>query len=353
MIGTRLITSLMYRLKRRKFTVAQNLYQTLLRSSLVFESRERTCCKMEARKLQIRKNSVSSFSQLFWTCQSDYVFADNFLNRNQLCSSCLLRIQNKGHGVLFIDVDNLRMNSAQISEAIDKLSSFDLMVGFNESKNFSLNELFSRLPRIGNQNYIMNLQESAEKFFPLPLGLRDGKEVQPSNYPMSEHYYNSLGKFHNSKDTEVLAAFSVWTNPYRDLLMKAYQSDPSVKSINLELGSEKFKTSIGKMHPVDLYTYMKKSKYVLCPVGAGFDTHRFYETILCGSIPIVERTGTAFDQIYEWFPCKVVDSLMNLPILELQMGYTFEQRRVDQFLSDYPTLISSVETLKKFTIFNN
>ena len=32
------------------------------------------------------------------------------------------------------------------------------------------------------------------------------------------------------------------------------------------------------------------SKYVLCPRGNGLDTHRYYETILMGSIPIVENS---------------------------------------------------------------
>ena len=35
-------------------------------------------------------------------------------------------------------------------------------------------------------------------------------------------------------------------------------------------------------------THLNDSKFVLCPRGNGLDTHRFYETILMGAIPIVE-----------------------------------------------------------------
>jgi hypothetical protein len=35
---------------------------------------------------------------------------------------------------------------------------------------------------------------------------------------------------------------------------------------------------------------MGNSKYVLCPRGNGLDTHRYYEAILMGSIPIVENS---------------------------------------------------------------
>ncbi len=46
-------------------------------------------------------------------------------------------------------------------------------------------------------------------------------------------------------------------------------------------------------HKVDYKTYMSHigdSKFVLCPKGNGIDTHRFYETILMESIPIVENS---------------------------------------------------------------
>jgi hypothetical protein len=42
---------------------------------------------------------------------------------------------------------------------------------------------------------------------------------------------------------------------------------------------------------VNYSTFLQRlgdSKYVLCPRGNGLDTHRFYETVLMGSIPIVE-----------------------------------------------------------------
>ena len=344
----RLISSLNFRLRRSKYNVAKSFYQSLVHTNLVFETYDRSCCKMQARKLQIKKKSISTFSQLNWASQSDYVFADNFLTRQELCSSCLFLMNTKTSPVLFIDIDNLRSNSAQIQEVIKQLSDFILLIGFNENKRFSLQELFSRLPQIGRQNFVMNLQETKENFFPLPIGLRDGKELQPNNYPMSEHYYDSFDSESHGKKTEILAAFSAWTNPYREFLIDKYQHEPSIESMNLDIGEGKFRTTAGKIHPVELYSRMKMSKYVVCPAGAGFDTHRFYESILCGAIPIVELTHSSFDQIYSWFPCKVVDSLANLLAIDLQKSYSLEKRRVDDFLSNYPKLSLSIDSLIQF-----
>jgi hypothetical protein len=36
------------------------------------------------------------------------------------------------------------------------------------------------------------------------------------------------------------------------------------------------------------YLDIAQSKFVLCPSGLGFDTYRLWETIILGSIPIVE-----------------------------------------------------------------
>ena len=49
-----------------------------------------------------------------------------------------------------------------------------------------------------------------------------------------------------------------------------------------------------------------RSKYVLCPEGAGIDTHRIYEAIYCGATPIVLRNALA--DLYASYPVKIVDS---------------------------------------------
>ena len=38
----------------------------------------------------------------------------------------------------------------------------------------------------------------------------------------------------------------------------------------------------------DHYRDIAESEFVLCPSGLGFDTYRLWETLILGSIPIVE-----------------------------------------------------------------
>jgi len=43
---------------------------------------------------------------------------------------------------------------------------------------------------------------------------------------------------------------------------------------------------------INYFRDIKKSKFVFCPMGNGFDTHRLWETLYLGSIPIIENFKT-------------------------------------------------------------
>lgn len=48
---------------------------------------------------------------------------------------------------------------------------------------------------------------------------------------------------------------------------------------------------------LDYYATLKQTKFTVCPIGAGIDTHRVYETLYFGGIPIIK---TSFlDPMYE------------------------------------------------------
>lgn len=75
---------------------------------------------------------------------------------------------------------------------------------------------------------------------------------------------------------------------------------------------------------IDYKSYLDNianSKFVLCPRGNGLDTHRFYETVLMGSIPVVENS-TLFP-LYRNSTVLVLDDLkyLTLPMLRNPMLY--------------------------------
>ena len=58
------------------------------------------------------------------------------------------------------------------------------------------------------------------------------------------------------------------------------------------------KNFIERADKLKFHDYIKKLndyKFVLCPRGKGTDTHRFWEILLVGSVPIVEKNGLKKD----------------------------------------------------------
>lgn len=55
----------------------------------------------------------------------------------------------------------------------------------------------------------------------------------------------------------------------------------------------------------EYYADLCRSTFVLCPEGTGIDTHRVYESLLCGATPVVLRNSLS--HLYERLPVCIVD----------------------------------------------
>ena len=116
------------------------------------------------------------------------------------------------------------------------------------------------------------------KLIPIPIGFEN-----PIWFPIKLKYIRNVKESNlipwNKRKYLLYINFNSNTNPKaREYLLSLYSNIPNV--------------FINKQR-VDYSTYMshiENSKYVLCPRGNGLDTHRYYETILMGSIPVVENS---------------------------------------------------------------
>ena len=69
---------------------------------------------------------------------------------------------------------------------------------------------------------------------------------------------------------------------------------------------------------------ISRHKFVLCPRGNGLDTHRVCETLLMGSVPVIERSG--LDDMYEQWPTLLVDDTVNT------RGFVWDDAKYESFL---------------------
>lgn len=87
---------------------------------------------------------------------------------------------------------------------------------------------------------------------------------------------------------------------------------PTHEARNLILSNQPFKgelfTNLTSFVPPKKYSeIVKNHKYILCPRGNGLDTHRFWEALYRGSIPIVEKS--------KWSESL---KIMDIPMIEVE-----------------------------------
>jgi hypothetical protein len=122
----------------------------------------------------------------------------------------------------------------------------------------------------------------------IPLGFPD----------QAVHFTMTYKRPKVDRDIEIYANFSVGTNTTkRNECLAAFAGDPRVVT----------RTALSKQ---EYYDDLCRSKYVLCPEGTGMDTHRVWEAIFCGAIPVVLRNPLA--DLYSAYPAKIVDSWTEL-----------------------------------------
>lgn len=78
---------------------------------------------------------------------------------------------------------------------------------------------------------------------------------------------------------------------------------------------------------------------VICPAGNGVDTHRIYEILYCGRIPVTIKIGDfpIYSELYEKLPIVILDSVNDLADKERLMQYIAEakQKTVNYELLDF------------------
>jgi hypothetical protein len=95
------------------------------------------------------------------------------------------------------------------------------------------------------------------------------------------------------REIEIYMNFTIATNARkRKACAEAFKDDPRVV-VRERLSVE------------DYYADLSRSKFVLCPEGTGIDTHRVYESILCGATPVVLRNSLS--HMYVSMPVCIID----------------------------------------------
>lgn len=122
--------------------------------------------------------------------------------------------------------------------------------------------------------YAQNLNYKHSRISPLPIGL-ENPHWHPKKMPML------LEKKETERENAAFCQFNPVTKPDERILLLNKVCSGKIKA-------DYFSCVNGK--DFDIYlTNLKKYKYCFCPRGNGIDTHRMWEALYMGCIPIVKR----------------------------------------------------------------
>lgn len=201
--------------------------------------------------------------------------------------------------------DRVFMKISDIPEFIRKVRTVLVKVVaviHNSDESFT-DEMYSAIEPFVERVYAVN--NISQKAISIPLGFRDHQYI-------SHHVVKKIASDPEQPRTiKCLVNFLIATNPsIRQTVFDKFkdQSFCTVQDyVNYDYGKSLMHSDSETMTKrADFYSTLKISKFVLCPQGTGLDTHRVYECILFGAIPIV--ISSHLNPIYSQLPVMIVDS---------------------------------------------
>lgn len=179
----------------------------------------------------------------------------------------------------------------------------------------------------------------------LPIGIRDCEKIFPIHSGFSHDYlWNEGLKQSPEKDILCLMCFS-YTHDERRACYSKLKDQPFITNLNDGEYERQPSIHCGKVPVWTNYEYTHRSQYTLSPRGYGEDCHRFYEAIYLGSVPVVKRTHTAFDKLYDVFPCLVVNDWSDVTEELLVSSKEECNRRLNEFKEKYPMVYTNLVSI--------
>lgn len=152
---------------------------------------------------------------------------------------------------------------------------------------------------------------NSDKLVPLPIGFEE-KERDGGNQEILRKHWNNKTYWGNKSDLVYLPYHTMGTNPKRDQQIRFLES---LNFVYIEKNKLPFDEYLNKMD---------KYKFIICLAGAGHDTHRNYESLLVGSVPIM--INSPVKKIYDYYelPSVFLDNWASLSKNTYKDKYSFD-----------------------------
>ena len=257
------------------------------------------------------------FSKISDTIFSEYTSIENFEKNHKYEEVTILekKIDEKINYISYIN-NNLEIKSNSIVFCQTDLVEhfFSILNNLNELDNIILvthqsdkkitKKLFKLKPNSISKWFSTNVCYSHQDLIPIPIGVNNSYyEMHPSSSDIAKAY----PKTENKKNNMVYVNFNINTNQFH-----RFRTFRSVSE------NDKFFIQKRKLQKDEYLRELSEFKYILCPWGNGYDTHRVWESIYLGSIPI-EKDHKLYKSI-KGIPSITVKSFKNLDFNDLNVN---------------------------------
>lgn len=183
----------------------------------------------------------------------------------------------------------------------------------------------------------------------MPIGIRDCEKVVPNHKGFSHEYLYNEGLTLVNKEYLCILCFS-YTHNERNVCYNQLKNKNYVLNLNDKVYEKQPSIHCGKVPVWINYELTHKSYYTLSPRGAGEDCHRFYEAIYLDSIPIVKRTNTSFDKMYNIFPCLIVNEWHEVTEELLLNNKDIIMQQIKDFKTKYPNALTDINSIQELLL---
>lgn len=280
---------------------------------------------------------IFKLSQIGYALNCNLIFS-NRLEFLDIYKSLQLLTFLKDGDKIFLSLDAIKNNDI-LDHIIDIIKSLNIkLIFYLQQEPFVSHDIINNILPLAYHIYCQNNNYSNPLVHCMPIGIRDCGTVAKS---LHDNFYHSYlfneGLKDISKKHLCLIGGIANENHNDRLIAYNYLKDKCFVYDISNLNFPYNKTSYyGKIPVYKYYEYINQSNYVIAPYGGGVDTHRFFEIIYLKSIPIVKKTNSAFDKLYDIFPCLVINEWTDITEELLNSNLDILKLKINDFFQKYP-----------------
>jgi hypothetical protein len=280
---------------------------------------------------------IFKLSQIGYALNCNLIFSDRLQYLDMNKSFQLINYLKDGDKI-FLDLGAIK-NAELLDYIINTIKSLNIkLIFYLQYEPFVSQDIINKLLPLSYHIYCQNNNYSHPLVHCMPIGIRDCGTIAKSMHDNFYHSYlfNEGIKNVSKKYLCLIGGTANQTHPDRLIYYNFLKDKNFVYDISKLDFSINMTSSYGKIPVYTYYNYINQSHYVIAPFGTGVDTHRFFEIIYLKSIPIVKKTNTAFDKLYEIFPCLVINEWNDITEELLNSNLEILKIKINDFFQKYP-----------------